>query len=536
MKFTYCLASFVFLVPLSAQTVAGIHGDRIRADVKFLASDLLEGRGVGTRGGDLATEYIAAQLAIAGAKPAGDNGTYFQRVPLVGVTTQPDSELKVNKGGKSISFKWQDEYVASSHRQKERENVDGELIFVGHGITAPEFNWNDFKDVDVRGKILVLFTNEPQPDNPEVFKGKTLTYYGRWIYKYEEAARKGALGAIIIHTPQTAGYGWQVVRNSWSKEDPQVQVAPGKPALALAGWLTQDAGEKLLQLSGHTVDELLKAADSRDFRPIPLGIRLQAKLNAKVRPIESRNVAGIIPGSDPAKKDEYVVFSAHWDHLGMAMAVNGDKIYNGAIDNGTGCGILLETARAWGALQNKPGRSALFISFTAEEAGLRGAEYYAQHPIVPPSRTAVDLNYDALFPYGPTSDILTTGAERTTLWPLVQEAAQRMNYAIAPDPRPEQGSYYRSDNFMLARVGIPAFRIGQGTQVMGKGAAYGAESFQEYNTLHYHQPSDEYKESWDFSGIEKAARFGFLVGLNTANMDSMPHWNKGDEFYRDYSK
>ena len=518
-----------FVAAAQAQ-IQDVSGSKIKAHVKFLSSDLLEGRGVGTRGGDLAAEYIASQFAVAGAKPAGDGGTYFQRVPLVGVTTQADSTLVATSGGKRASFEWQKEFVGGSHRQQTNEKFDAEVVFVGHGIVAPEERWNDFKDVDVRGKIIVLFTNEPQPENPEVFKGKTLTYYGRWTYKYEQAVRMGALGALIIHTTPTAGYGWEVVRNSWSKEDPQVRLEAGKPALALAGWMTQDAGQKLFAMAGKTVDEMLHAADSRDFRPMPLGIRLRGNFNAKVRPIESKNVVAVVPGSDARLKHEYVIFTAHWDHLGVALAVNGDTIYNGAIDNATGCGILLETARAWAAMEQKPRRSALFLSVTAEEAGLRGSEYYGQHPLVPLGKTAVDINYDALYPWGRTKDIVTLGADRTTVWPIVQEAAQRYQYEIQPDPRPEQGSYYRSDHFMLARVGVPSFSVKTGALILGKSPAYSAEMFAEYNTLHYHQPSDEYHEDWDFSGIEQAAKFGMLIGLNVANSEVMPTWNAGDEF------
>ena len=518
-----------FVAAAQAQ-IQDVSGSKIKAHVKFLSSDLLEGRGVGTRGGDLAAEYIASQFAVAGAKPAGDGGTYFQRVPLVGVTTQADSTLVATSGGKSASFEWQKEFVGGSHRQQTNEKFDAEVVFVGHGIVAPEERWNDFKDVDVRGKIIVLFTNEPQPENPEVFKGKTLTYYGRWTYKYEQAVRMGALGALIIHTTPTAGYGWEVVRNSWSKEDPQVRLETGKPALALAGWMTQDAGQKLFAMAGKTVDEMLHAADSRDFRPMPLGIRLRGNFNAKFRPIESKNVVAFVPGSDARLKHEYVIFTAHWDHLGVALAVNGDTIYNGAIDNATGCGILLETARAWAAMEQKPRRSALFLSVTAEEAGLRGSEYYGQHPLVPLGKTAVDINYDALYPWGRTKDIVMLGADRTTVWPIVQEAAQRYQYEIQPDPRPEQGSYYRSDHFMLARVGVPSFSVKTGALIFGKSPAYSAEMFAEYNTLHYHQPSDEYHEDWDFSGIEQAAQFGMLIGLNVANSEVMPTWNAGDEF------
>ena len=341
---------------------------------------------------------------------------------------------------------------------RQREPSRPRRSFVGHGIVNEQEKWDDYKGVDVKGKIVVLFTNEPQPDNPEVFKGRTLTYAGRWVYKFEEAARQGALGCLIIHTTPTAGYGWDVVRNSWSKEDPQMLLEPGQKPLAFAGWVTQAAGEKLLGLSDHTVDELLRAADSRDFRPIPLGVTLRGNLKPKIRKIESRNVLGMLPGSDAKLRNEYVMYSAHWDHLGIALPVNGDAIYNGAIDNATGVGVVLETARAFGALRQMPRRSVLFAFWTAEESGLRGAEYYSHHPLFPPAKTAVNINYDALFPSARTRDVVVSGAERTSAWTTVQEAARRYEFEIAPDPRPEQGSYYRSDHFMLARIGIPAFQ------------------------------------------------------------------------------
>ena len=337
-------------------------------------------------------------------------------------------------------------------------NLEAEAVFVGHGIVNEQEKWNDYKDVDVKGKVVVLFTNEPQPENPEVFKGRTLTYAGRWVYKYEEAARQGAVGCLIIHTTPTAGYGWDVVRNSWSKEDPQMLLEPNATPLALAGWVTQAAGERLLGLSGHSVSELLKAADSRDFRPIPLNLNIRADLKSKIRKIESRNVLGMIQGSDAKLRNEYVLYSAHWDHLGIALPVNGDAIYNGAIDNATGCGVVLEIARVYGSLRQLPKRTILFAFWTAEESGLRGAEYYSHHPLFPPEKTAININYDALFPSGRPHDVVVTAAERTTAFPTVQEAAQRYDLEITSDPRPEQGSYYRSDHFMLARIGIPAFR------------------------------------------------------------------------------
>src|ERR1700730_2878938 len=320
--------------------LTGISGERMRAHVKYLASDLLDGRGVSSRGGDLAVEYIASQFATAGAKPAGDNGTYFQRVPLIGAETALGAMLTVSGAGKQISFRWLDDFVGVSQLQQPDDDFDAEAIFVGHGITAPEFQWDDYKGTDVKGKVLVLFTTEPPSDDPKFFGGKALTYYGRWTYKYEEAARRGAKAVLIIHTTPTAGYGWEVVRNSWGKEDPQLKLPTGQPALALAGWLTQDAGEKLAAMAGKNVEELLKAANSRDFRPIPLGVRVRANIPTTIRQIESRNVVAMIPGSDPNLQSQTVIFTAHWDHLGIGLAVNGDAIYNGAVDNATGCGIL----------------------------------------------------------------------------------------------------------------------------------------------------------------------------------------------------
>jgi Zn-dependent M28 family amino/carboxypeptidase len=524
---------FVFVVGLcvcAPAQVQEISADRIRAQVKFLSSDLLEGRGVGTRGGQLATEYIAAQFALNGAKPAGDGGTYYQKVPLLGVEPQPGSRLSAQGNKGSVSFNWLTEFVGTNQRQRESEQFDAEAVFVGHGIVAPEFKWDDFKGVDVRGKVLVLFTNEAESQDPKLFGGRALTYYGRWTYKFEQALRMGALGAIIIHTTPTAGYGWQVVRNSWGGEDTVVKLKPGEPELAFAGWVTEEAGGKLLALAGRTVPELLKLSDSRGFKPIPLGIRIRGEIRSKIRDIDTRNVAAIVAGSDPALASEAVIFSAHWDHLGIGEAVGGDSIYNGAVDNATGCAILLEIARLWASLEQKPRRSALFLAVTAEEGGLRGSDYYAAHPLIPPGKTAVAINFDGYMPFGRTKDVVVLGAERTTYWPVVQELAERMELVTKPDQRPEQGSYYRSDHFSFARVGIPAFTVEMGDDFVGKPEGYGEKLFDEFNAKHYHQPSDQYRDDWDFSGIEVLARFGFLLGQTAANLERLPSWNPGEEF------
>ena len=527
------MRQLILLIALAAGAVAQIQeisGERIRAHVKFLASDLLEGRGVGTRGGDLATEYLASQLALVGAKPAGDNGTYFQKVPLIGVEPMPDARFSAERNGKTASFRWLSDFVGSDYRQRPVDEFDAEAVFVGHGIVAPEFRWDDFKGADVRGKVIVLFTNEPASSDPKFFGGRALTYYGRWTYKFEQAARAGALAALIIHTTPTAGYGWQVVRNSWGGEEPYVKLQPGQQELAFAGWVTEEAGEKLLSLAGKTVAELLKASESREFKPIPLGVRIRGRIQSKIRDMSTANVTAIIPGSDPALASEAVIFSAHWDHLGVGAPVDGDSIYNGAVDNATGCAMLIEIARLWASLEQKPRRSALFLSVTAEEGGLRGSEFYARHPLFPPGKTAVALNVDAILPFGRTMDVVVNGAERTTFWPQVQEAAARMNVVIRPDPRPEQGSFYRSDHFPFAQAGIPSFTVGEGDQYAGKPEGYGEKLFEEYNARHYHQPSDEYRDDWDMSGMEQVARFVFLLGQSAANLDKLPTWNPGDEF------
>ncbi len=516
---------------LAAAQMTEISGQRIRVHVKFLASDLLEGRGVGARGGDIATEYIAAQLALVGAKPAGDNGTYFQNLTLIGVAPQPETQLSATiMDGKTLSYRWLDDFVGVTNQQMAQTSFDADAVFVGHGIVAPEYQWDDYKGVDVRGKVVVMFTNEPPSNDPKFFTGAALTYYGRWTYKYEEATRHGAVAAIIIHTTPTASYGWDVVRSSWGREDQQVKLAEGAPALAFAAWITKEKGDELAATVGKSADELLKMADTRGFKAFALPVHFRGSMPSKVREIHTRNVVGRIDGSDPVLKSEAVLFSAHWDHLGIGQPVNGDAIYNGAADNATGCGMILEMARAWAALDHKPARSAIFLAVTAEEAGLRGSQYYGEHPVVPAGKTAADLNFDMFMPFGRAADVTVNGAERTTLYPIVEEAAKRFELKISPDPRPSAGTYYRSDHFSMARVGIPAFSIDGGDELLGKPPGTGAKLFAEFEDRHYHQPSDEYRDDWDFSGMEQYARFGMLIGVNIANSPKLPTWRAGDEF------
>ncbi|MDP9114034.1 MAG: M28 family peptidase [Acidobacteriota bacterium] len=509
-----------------------ISGERIRAHVQFLASDLLEGRGVGARGGDLAIEYIATQFALAGLKPAGDRGTYFQNFTLIESTPQPGAQISISGAAASLNLKWQDDFVGVTFQQKPDVEFDADAVFVGHGIVAPEYQWDDYKGVDVRGKVAVLFTGEPPSKDPKFFMGEALTYYGRWVYKYEEATRHGAAAVIIIHTTPTASYGWNVVRSSWSKGDFAMKLDPEAQALGFAGWVTKENGDKIAAPLGKTADEWLKMADTPGFRAQPLPLRFHIRAPAAIRQIQTRNVIGKVEGSDPQLKNETVLFSAHWDHFGIGEAIQGDAIYNGAQDNATGCGILLELARAWAALPQKPKRSAIFISVAAEEAGLLGSEYYGKHPVIPAGKTALAINYDSFPAYGRTRDVGARGSERTTAYPLVEGTARRFHLTLSPDPKPLAGTYYRSDHFSFARVGIPAFSVDSGEDIIGKPPGTGKKLADEFTETRYHQPSDEYHDDWDFSGMELYARFGFLINLSAANQPQLPTWQTGDEFLR----
>ena len=512
-------------------TVDGfISGERIAAHVKFLAADSLEGRGVATRGEALATEYIATQFALAGLQPVGDGGTYFQKVSLVGVESLPETKLSWLLPGRTITMKLPDDFVAVNRRQQSDQAVNAEVVFVGHGISAPEYEWDDYKDADVEGKVVLLFTNEPPSDDPNFFAGKALTYYGRWTFKYEEALRRGALGAVIIHTPDTAGYPWEVVRNSWGRANPFVKLQPGEPALSVAAWVTAEVGEQLIASTGKNLDELLTLANLSDFRPIPLGLSLRGRIASRITTLNTHNVLGIVEGSDPDRKSEAVLYTAHWDHLGVGVPVEGDSIYNGAVDNATGCGVIMELARAFAQRTPPPPRSIIFAAVAAEEGGLRGSEFYARHPVVPAGMTAVNLNFDGLLPLGPSRNVTLPGYDRTTISRLVERTADELGLFIFPEDHPEQGYYYRSDHFSLAKAGVPAFSLRLTGDFLGRPPGSGKEAREAYVANHYHQPSDEFDPSWDFSGLEQLARFGFEIGRRVAELPELPTWNPGDEF------
>jgi len=508
-----------------------IKPENVETHVRFLSSDLLEGRGTGQRGGDIAAEYIAAQFALYGLKPAGDKGTYMQKVPMVGITPAGDTRFAfIPPTGQPKDLKLLDEYVAYDQTQQPASDIDAEIVYVGYGIVAPEYNWDDYKGVDVKGKVLLMLVNQPT-DDPKLFHGKALTYYGRWTYKYEEAARKGAAGAILIHKTDMASYGWEVVRNSNSGEKSYLKL-DGTPKLKAAAWIQLDIARNLVNAAGQNLEKLMSDARSRDFKPLPLGVRLQAHMASKIRPFESNNVIGVLPGADKNLKDEGVMYSAHYDHLGIRPDMPGDNIYNGAMDNGTGCGILLEIARAYSLSQQKPRRSVYFASVTAEEQGLLGSEYLGKHPPIAAGKIQLDLNYDDVKPLGAPEEVETAGAERTSFFPVVQALAEEFRFKIRPDARPEAGHYYRSDHFSLARVGIPAFSINEGMKFKHHDEAWGLAQDADYTKNHYHQPSDEYHPGMDYTSNAAMARFGFAVGWEAANQSTLITWKKGDEFER----
>jgi Zn-dependent M28 family amino/carboxypeptidase len=506
-----------------------IDGENIRAHVKFLADDLLEGRGTGQRGGDIAAAYIATQFQLYGLRPAGDAGTFLQHVPLVGITTLPQTtfELAPEKG-QPISLKYLDQYVATDETQQPNTDVDAPIVFVGYGIDAPEYKWNDYKDADVRGKVLLMLVNEPPSNEQNFFAGRALTYYGRWTYKFEEAARKGAAGVILVHETSMASYGWDVVRNSWSGENSALQT--DQPLLKVASWVQLSVAKQIAEMSGENLDALMERAKSRNFRPVPLTVKLKAHMVSRVRPFTSSNVLAILPGSDPELKNEAVVYTAHYDHLGIRPEAADDNIYNGAADNATGCGILLEIARAYAASAVKPKRSILFAAVTAEEQGLRGSEYLGKHSPIPSGRISLDLNFDDIQPFGTPEEVEVSGAERTTFYPEVESMAKRFHLFIRPDSRPEAGHYYRSDHFSLARVGVPSFSVNEGVKFKGHPAEWGVEQARQYNEQRYHQPADEYRPDMDFSGNALIGRFGFALGWEAANQAQLVEWKHGDEF------
>jgi Zn-dependent M28 family amino/carboxypeptidase len=518
------------LAPAASAAAKSIDAERIRAHVRFLSHDLLEGRGTGQRGGDIAAQYLAAQFALYGLAPAGDNGTYLQKVALVGVTTLAEKTAfaLAPAGAEAMKLAHGDDFVVSNQTQKSVSDIDADMVFVGYGISAPEFNWDDYKGVDLRGKVLLMLVNEPPSTDARFFKGPALTYYGRWTYKYEEAARRGAVGALLVHKTEMASYGWDVVRNSWSGERSYLK-AEG-PLLQAASWIQLEVARKALAAAGKDLDQLMESAQSGDFRPVPLALKLKAHVESKVRPSESSNVLARLSGSDPKLKAEAIIYTAHYDHLGVRPGVAGDNIYNGAEDNATGCGVLLELARAFATAAQKPRRSILFAAVTAEEQGLLGSEYLGLHPPVPAASIVLNLNFDNIPPLGEPEHVEVAGSERTTFYPVVEATAKGSGFQIMPDSNPGAGYFYRSDHFSMARVGVPAFSVNVGQKFKGHTLEWGQQQDKEYTAKRYHQPGDEYRPEMDFASSRAIARFGFVLGWKAATSAQGIEWLPGDEF------
>ena len=517
--------------PAERQAAARITANALRAHIKFLSSDLLEGRGPGSRGDRLARKYLAAQLETLGLRPGAPGGGWQQKVPLVGIRSEVPDTMTFAARGRTLVLRGREDYVAGAGTQMPAAAVENaEVVFVGYGIVAPEYGWDDFKDVDVRGKVVLVMNNDPSSD-PRLFGGRTRLRYGRWDYKYEQAARKGASGIILIHTEASASYPWQVVQASWSGERFELP-DDGSPRLQLQAWATEDACRRLVTLAGRNLDRLREAAESRKFRPVPLGASLSFAMTNVITRTESGNVIGMLPGSDARLAQEAVVYTAHHDHLGMkADAKPGeDAIYNGAHDNASGLAAVLAIAGAFVALPQPPARSVYFAFVAAEEQGLLGSEYLARHPPVPAGRIAASINVDGMAFWGRARDLSVVGLGKSSLDRDIVALAALQGRTVKGDEFPEHGSFYRSDQYSFARIGVPAAYMSSGSDIVGKPAGWGRAQIDLFNRTDYHQPSDEYRETWDLSGAVEDAQLDFYLGVAVADAPSMPQWNPGDEF------
>jgi Zn-dependent M28 family amino/carboxypeptidase len=509
-----------------------INADLLRGHIRFLSSDLLGGRGPATTGDRLAQQYIAAQMEAAGLQPGAPGGGWLQPLDIVGITSHNPDVATVSKGGDKVDLKYKDDYIAfSGVAAPEARLENAEVVFVGYGIVAPEYQWDDYKGADLKGKVLLMMNNDPAGD-PKLFAGKTRQYYGRWTYKYEIAAKKGAAGAIIIHTEPSAGYKWQVVTSSWSGENFTLP-SEGQPELQVQAWATDEASRRVARLGGQDLDALRAAAEKRDFKPVPLGVTLSLTLRNDVQKKQTANVIGKLPGRDPILGKEAVLYTAHHDHLGMRESTKPgeDVIYNGARDNASGVAAVLAIARAMKALPAAPRRTILFAAVAGEEQGLLGSAYLAAHPPVPIGLLAANINIDELGIWGRTRDMIMIGKGKSTLDTVVEAiAAAQGGRRIVADQNPDKGYFYRSDQFNLAKRGVPAAYLESGIEVVGKPAGWGAAQHAKYEETDYHQPSDELRPDWDFTGAVEDTQLLFYLGVKVAEGRNMPSWNPGDEF------
>ena len=519
-------------VPAAVEQAAHtyIMRNTLEAPIRFLSSDALEGRGPGTRGDQLARLYLATQLESLGLQPGGPNGQWQQPVDMIGMKAQFPRTWSFQGKNSRVDLTWRDDYIAVSGQQSDNVSIDdAELVFVGYGIEAPEYKWNDFKGVNLKGKVLVMLNNDPDWD-PKLFAGKRRLYYGRWVYKYESAARQGAAGAIIIHTTESAGYPWQVVQSSWGGEQFELP-AEGEPRIQVKGWATEASVRRLLEASGYELDKLVAAAKSRSFKPVPLGIRTSIAFTNKQSRVQTGNVLGLLPGSDPKLADQVVLFTAHHDHFGVGEPdASGDRIYHGAADNASGCAQVLAMARAFVALPERPRRSVLFLFVAGEERGLLGSMYYALHPTFPAGKIAADINFDGGNIFGRTRDITLVSAGKASLDQVAETVAKYQGRAVKPDQFPDRGSYYRSDQFAFAKIGVPALFFEMGTDFIGRPPEWGRQQYEAWEAKKYHQPSDKLDDTWNFDGMVEDAQLGFDAGWLITQADAMPTWNPGDEF------
>ncbi|HUH11907.1 MAG TPA: M28 family metallopeptidase [Longimicrobiales bacterium] len=518
-----------------AQAAEAIDAEELLANVSTLASDEFEGRAPGGVGEEKTVAFLTEKFQALGLEPGNPDGTWVQQVSLIGYTPTAEAEFQVN--GRTITPSWPDDYTAVSRRMQPSVSVDGsELVFVGYGVDAPEYGWDDYKGQDMTGKTLVVLVNDPavadsaNPDalDESMFKGETMTYYGRWSYKYEVGAEKGADAVIVVHETGPAGYPYEVVRNGWTGESFDIPAASLAGRLAVEAWITEPMARRLVAAAGQDFDQLKEAARRSDFQPVPLNGTASFTVETETREVESRNVVARLAGSQ--LEDEYVVYTAHWDHLGKDTTLTGDQIYNGALDNATGTAGLIELAKAFTALPTPPARSILFLAVTAEEQGLLGAKHYAANPLYPLEKTAANINIDGLNQWGSTEDVVVVGLGNSQLDDIVVEEAAAVDRRVVPDPEPEKGFYYRSDHFAFAKEGVPALYTDAGVSFIGQEAGYGEGKREEYTANDYHKPSDEVKDDWDLSGAVDDLRLLFRVGWRVAEAEAFPEWKEGTEF------
>jgi Zn-dependent M28 family amino/carboxypeptidase len=518
-----------------------IDGDAVLGHTKILSSDAFEGRGTGTRGEEKTVNYIVEEFRKAGLRPGNTDGTFIQAVPLAGITANSDLTLTFEKEGQRRNLNPKNDFVAWTRRlvgSVELKNSD--VVFVGYGVKAPEYDWDDYKTVDVRGKTLIMLVGDPPvPDpadptklDPKTFGGKAMTYYGRWTYKYEIGAQREAAAVIIVHETEPAGYPFSVVQGNVGERFDLIRPDKNLGRVKVEGWIPLEQAHELFKMAGQDCDTLKSAAATRAFRPVELRLTASIRINNTIRVINSRNVLGKVEGSDPALKDEYVIYTSHWDHFGIGKEIDGDNIYHGAVDNATGIGGLIEIARAFLRPPHRPKRSILFLAVTAEEQGLLGSEYYAANPIYPLAKTLGVINMDALNVHGKTSDVVIVGLGNSDLDDVATQVAAEQGRVIKPDPMPEKGFFYRSDHFPFVLQGVPALSSRDGVDYVGKPAGYGMQIMNEYISQHYHKPSDIVRPDWDMSGAVQQLQYYWMIGYRVAEADKYPQWKPGAEFKR----